>query len=359
MVCWGLAPLEATGAYIRAADEAGAGGSGGNSTQLLLLETDLAFSSLAAENSFVCGLADGGTRVACWGSGLLPELVAAAAGSGQAGQSVAAVLPGDASNAAVKLVTGDSSVCALLEDRSLECLGGCWVNGPRGRCSTGCILRCGPTILRLPESASDQPCPLCAGTIGGFEWGSIDGGAGDGSGSPFSPVLAGPGGAALEYVDVAAGAQHVCGVLINGSVACFGKQGRVPVLPGMGMPCTLCLPGRPAAAHIFLSASPLSFHAVCRFGTHPNALLLTHPPACACRQQRGQPAGAARGSAIQLIHTRPSRRRQPGIYRGGSRRRLQLRPASQWNRSLLGRLLRQQPGAAAAGGAAPGGGVRL
>ncbi|KAL4420343.1 hypothetical protein ABPG77_006150 [Micractinium sp. CCAP 211/92] len=189
VVCWGLAPLEATGAYIRAADEAGAGGSGGNSTQLLLLETDLAFSSLAAENSFVCGLADGGTRVACWGSGLLPELVAAAAGSGQAGQSVAAVLPGDASNAAVKLVTGDSSVCALLEDRSLECLGGCWVKGPRG------------------------------------------------SGSPFSPVLAGPGGAALECVDVAAGAQHVCCVLINGSVACFGSNAANQLgPPGAALP---------------------------------------------------------------------------------------------------------------------------
>lgn len=93
----------------------------------MLLDTDLTFSSLAAENSFVCGLADGGTRIACWGSSLLPELVAAAAG--QAEQSLAAVPAGDAVNPAVKLVTGDSFVCALLASHTLECLGGCCAEG--------------------------------------------------------------------------------------------------------------------------------------------------------------------------------------------------------------------------------------
>ncbi|KAL4419954.1 hypothetical protein ABPG75_007052 [Micractinium tetrahymenae] len=184
VVCWGDAPLQDTGAYLPAAADVGAGSAGSNSTQLLLLDTDLASSSLAAENSFACGLADGGTSVACWGSGLLPELTAAAAGVGQAGQLVAAVPTGDTVNPAVKLVTGDSFVCALLADHTLECLG----------------------------------------SIGGIEWGNVDGSSSGSSSSPLAPVLEAPGGAPAQFVDVAAGAQHVCGVLTNGLIACFGSN---------------------------------------------------------------------------------------------------------------------------------------
>lgn len=131
VACWGSAPLEDVGAYLPAAD-AGAGISAANGTQLSLLEADFVFSSLAAENNFVCGLAENGTLIACWGSGLLQELVAAAGGGEQAGQSVVAVPAGDAVNPAVKLVTGDSFVCALQADRTLRCLGGCWGEGRAG-----------------------------------------------------------------------------------------------------------------------------------------------------------------------------------------------------------------------------------
>lgn len=57
----------------------------------------------------------------------------------------------------------------------------------------------------------------------------MDGSGTAGAGTPLTPVLDGPGGAPVEFVDVAAGAEHVCGVLTNGSMACFGAA-RAPLL---------------------------------------------------------------------------------------------------------------------------------
>lgn len=181
VVCWGSPPLEEAGGYLlptlydgstsgsASGSSNGAGGSSGgysgdaadagahagagagdaaaaaaaaaalNGTQVwTLLDTELKFISLSAENSFVCGLTTAAT-LACWGAGLLPELVAAAAadadpaGPQQGLPGTVAELPAAAVGGGplLKVVTGDTFACGLLQNYSLACLGG-WGGGSAG-----------------------------------------------------------------------------------------------------------------------------------------------------------------------------------------------------------------------------------
>ncbi|KAI3425341.1 hypothetical protein D9Q98_009105 [Chlorella vulgaris] len=129
------------------------------------IASPFAFASLSAEDSYACGITTGGA-VACFGSTspLRPDL----------DFSSPTVLPIAASF--IKVATGATFACGLLSNASVACFG-----------------RMGDQLWTGPGGTEAQPTPqLVAG--------------------------------GLQFAELVAGGNHACGILLNGTAACFGSN---------------------------------------------------------------------------------------------------------------------------------------
>lgn len=126
---------------------------------------------IAAGGSQSCAILDDGT-VKCWGNGV----------GNVPGEMGDALPPMDFGQKVVQMAVGDTAACALLEDMSLKC----WGSGSKGQLGQG---------TSSSISASQAPS--------------------------FPAVDVGGG-----VMKVAAGWYHVCAILDNGSMACWGDGSR-------------------------------------------------------------------------------------------------------------------------------------
>ena len=125
---------------------------------------------IAAGGSQSCAILDDGT-VKCWGNGV----------GNVPGEMGDALPPMDFGQKVVQMAVGDTAACALLEDMSLKC----WGSGSKGQLGQG---------TSSSISASQAPS-FPAVDVGGV-------------------------------MKVAAGWYHVCAILDNGSMACWGDGSR-------------------------------------------------------------------------------------------------------------------------------------
>ncbi|KAL4857089.1 Serine/threonine-protein kinase-like protein ACR4 [Chlorella vulgaris] len=129
------------------------------------IASPFAFASISAEDSYACGITTGGA-VACFGSNspLRRDL----------DFSSPMLVPIAASF--IKVATGATFACGLLSNASVACFG-----------------RMGGQLWAGPGSTEAQPTPqLVAG--------------------------------GLQFAELVAGGNHACGILLNGTAACFGSN---------------------------------------------------------------------------------------------------------------------------------------
>ena len=98
-----------------------------------------------------------------------------------------------------------------------------WVGAAGGGSSGGddvCAQRCSDAVLRMasPGTRCLLPRRRTAGRMGDCQLWSGPGG----SEARPTPLVVGGG---LQFVELVAGSDHVCGVLFNGSAACWGGCG--------------------------------------------------------------------------------------------------------------------------------------
>jgi len=193
---------------------------------------------IVAGDTHACAILSNAT-VKCWGHndhGKLGQTLGANIGDG-IGPSVADVSPLSfgASRVAVQLTAGSAHACALLDNHSVQC----WGNNSDGQLGVGDTTdRQTPTTVTLPagksvaqittgiEYTKGHTCALFTdGTVscwGGNTYGQLGLGNTDPLNAPSSTVNLGAGRTATQ---IAAGGDHTCAVLDNGTLSCWGYNG--------------------------------------------------------------------------------------------------------------------------------------
>lgn len=176
--------------------------------------------ALASGDSHVCALRSNGT-VACWGDNSSGEV-----GGGTTNRPAPIAVAGIAG--AVSVAVGRDYSCTLLQDGTVRCWGG----NARGQLGNNSVLASqnpvSPLFLSgaIAITASPAGRHTCALLVDGTVrcWGdNARGQLGDGSSGSFSPFPVTVAGLS-NVVSVAAGLDHTCAVLANGSARCWGSN---------------------------------------------------------------------------------------------------------------------------------------
>jgi alpha-tubulin suppressor-like RCC1 family protein len=177
---------------------------------------------VAAGDSHTCALISDGS-VQCWGDNLYGQL-----GDGGTTPSSIPVLVTGLSNTATAIAAGFDHSCALISDGSVQC----WGDNLYGQLGDGTSVNFSSTPVLVSGIST---AVAIAGSTGGFQtcallsdgsvrcWGyNADGELGDGGTTPSSiPVTVSSIGAATA---IAAGGLHTCALISDGSVQCWGDN---------------------------------------------------------------------------------------------------------------------------------------
>lgn len=189
--------------------------------------------ALAAGGTHTCALFDEGSAW-CWGGNEHGQLGDGSALDSNVPVSVVGVTAADATTSVVVLAAGDAHTCAVFEDGAVRC----WGWGENGQLGDGAgIDRVTPTLVSGWGSASvPHPSGLALGAThscmlaGGRAWCWGSGGTGQlGNGetedlSEPTAVLGFSGEGATRIRSLAASHAHVCALLEDDSVVCWGDN---------------------------------------------------------------------------------------------------------------------------------------
>lgn len=203
-----------------------------------------------------CAVTDAG-EVWCWGWNLVGQL---GDGTNDTADTPVAVVGLPSPGRAQAVATGRNFTCALLVDGSVSCWGddyyGQLGDGPTNSSSNAPLPQstCPARASRSrspPRRTTRAPCSPTATCWGDDANGQLGNGAAGAQTSPPAPItLPGPGTAKA----VSAGADHVCVVLTDGGVTCWGQgldgrlgNGGTSTVTAPPAPITLPSPGTAAA----------------------------------------------------------------------------------------------------------------
>lgn len=232
---------------------AAAGGLASATSQSFRVVTSFVSSELAAGRDFTC-LVDGGGRVYCTGLNDQGQLgdgttVTRAYPEPTAGPSPSALLQ------VVRLTAGGSHACGTTTTLTTYC----WGANSHGQLGTGTIggSQPGPTavvgaldLIRVSAGAR-HTCGSTTFPVQVYCWGdNAFGQLGDGhqNETETAPVLVAGG---LEFVVVAAGTDHTCAIVGDGSVHCWGRNDHGQL--GDGTTVDRALPGQVASGGVQFS----------------------------------------------------------------------------------------------------------
>ncbi len=213
IACWG-------------SDDSGKLGDGGTNTAKtspVLINSSWRFASVSAGTSHTCAVLINGS-VACWGADNVGQL-------GDGGTDTAKTSPVIVNSnwQFASVSAGGLHTCGALVNGSIAC----WGSDGAGQLGDGSEILYKPSPVMI--NSSWQFASISAGdshTCGVLINGSIscwgddfggqlgDGGSGAGT-NQYSPILIA---SSNQFISVASGAYHACGLLINGSISCWGEN---------------------------------------------------------------------------------------------------------------------------------------
>lgn len=183
-------------------------------------------------------------RIACWGANNLGQL-----GDGTARASLAAVEVAGIDDA-IDLVGGSDHACALHATGRVSC----WGDDSRGQLGDGAVVSSGDVPRRVIGAADVQrltagAAHTCGLVLGGTVrcWGSNDiGQSGQPDGTAFAPVVSATEVPGLTARAIGAGDAHTCAVDLDEGVRCWGTnyEGQAGDLGWDSCEPVGCLPGR-------------------------------------------------------------------------------------------------------------------
>lgn len=190
----------------------------------LPVEGEVVFSSLASDDSSICGIATGG-EVHCWGAKLDGTRDPVTIPTG---------LPGGSTFSAIDVSWGHG--CGIMTSGEAAC----WGRGTEGQLGDGSgassaspVLVGGTAALVTVDAGFFHSCGL-TGLGEPFCWGSAAGGTfGDGRTSPSSSLPV-PAGGGLTLDEIRAGTQYSCGREADGTAYCWGFWNHVVGQHGTG-----------------------------------------------------------------------------------------------------------------------------
>ncbi|MCA9655953.1 MAG: hypothetical protein H6712_15140 [Myxococcales bacterium] len=202
-----------------------------------LVDVGGAVEAMSTGAQHTCALLSGGT-VRCWGSNTSGQLGLGLPGIVGDDESPAAVSPVPLGGAALEVVAGWYHSCARLDDGTVRC----WGRGNNGRLGYGNtqwigltdtpadhgVVDVGGVVVSLTAGNAHTCARLDTGAVRCWGWGA-QGQLGYGNlqdiGDDEVPAAAGDvplGEAALQ---ISAGSNHTCALLVSGQVRCWGNGG--------------------------------------------------------------------------------------------------------------------------------------
>ncbi|MEZ4737189.1 MAG: hypothetical protein R3E79_59675 [Caldilineaceae bacterium] len=190
--------------------------------EVAVVGLDTGVQSLTAGSNHTCALLSAGS-VVCWGRNSSGQL-----GNGGTGERRVPVAVTGLAESVTAIAAGGAHTCALLQSGGVAC----WGNNAAGQLGNGANLNqttpvavTGLTGVSAIATGANHTCTLLQG--GAIQcWGdNANGQLGDGSlVSRNTPVTVS--GLATAATAIAAGTDHTCAILSDGSVQCWGDNAR-------------------------------------------------------------------------------------------------------------------------------------
>ena len=190
---------------------------------------DIRESTISSGGSHTCAILDNGS-VSCWGLGSGGQL-----GNGATTSKTTPTLTSSlgAGRTAVALSSGSDHTCALLDNGSISC----WGSGGSGQLGNGATsdkstptltssLGTGRTAVAISSGASHTCAILDNGSVscwGRGYYGQLGSGSQGSAADKTIPTLTSSLGTGRTAVALSSGSNHVCAILDNGSVSCWGS----------------------------------------------------------------------------------------------------------------------------------------